>query len=115
MHHAELAQPGLGVLVTGRVQPDDRDPGRGEAGQRVAVEPAQVGRQQGAARGAGGRGREQVREVDAAADDGDAGRGALEAGDQRGLPAGAGDRREDGDAHVPDAREESGPAGTCTR
>ena len=113
VHDAELAQPGLGVLVTGRVQPDDCDPGRGEPGQGVPVEPAQVSREQGAARGAGGRGGEQVREVDAAADDRDAGRGALQAGDQRGLPAGAGDRGEDRDAHVPDDRES--PADTCTR
>ena len=111
VHHAELAEPGLGLLVARRAQPDDGDVGSSQPGQRVAVEAAELGRQQGGPRGAGGRGRQQVGEVDAAADHGDAGRRALEAGDQRGLPARAGDRGQDGDAHGLDDPAGAAPAG----
>ncbi len=71
----------------------------GEPGQRVAVEPAQVGRQQRRAGLAGGGGGEQVGEVDAAPHDGHPELAALQGVDELGLPDGVRDGGEDGDAH----------------
>ena len=86
---------------------------RGQPGQGVAVEAAQLGGQEGGPCRSRGGSREQVGQVDAAPDDRDPRRGPLEARDQGGLPARAGDRGEDGDAHEPDDPAGAAPAGTC--
>ncbi len=96
---AEGPQAPLGLVVARWRQPDDRDPGDGEPGERRPVEAPQVGRQQDRAGLAGRGGREQVREVDAAPDDGDAEVVALERDDQLGLPDGVRHRREHRDRH----------------
>ena len=81
-----------------RNQADDRNPRRCQPGQRIAVEAAQVGRQNHRASGAGGGRGEQVRKVNATTDHDDAEVLALERRHQIGLPHGIGDRGQDGHA-----------------
>ena len=99
MDDPERPQTPLGLLVPGRGQADDGDPGDREPGEGGTVEPAQVGREQDRAGRAGRGGGEQVGEVDAAAHHRDAEVAALERDDELRLPDGVGDGREDGDRH----------------
>ncbi len=79
-------------------QADDRNPRGCQPGQCIAVESAQVGRQDHRASGTcGGRG-EQVRKVDATTDHDDAEVLALEGRHQIGFPHGIGDGGQNGDA-----------------
>ena len=119
----ELAKPDLGRLVPGRHQPDDSHPGEGEPGQGIPVEPAQIGGEHDRSRQSrGGRG-EQVGQVHAAANHGDAVLAAVQRGDQVGLPASVRDRGQDGYAgHRPavpsvagDATRPVGAMGTRAR
>ncbi len=99
--HAELAQPVRGRVVPGLDQAHHGHPGGSEPGHRVAVQPAQLGRQQhGLRRPGAGRG-QQVGDVHAPADDGDPVVGAVQGTDQLGLPGRAGDSGEDLQRHQP--------------
>ena len=69
---AELAQPTLLRLVPVGTRADDEHPVRGEVGERIPVEAAQVGGDQCHVAQPGRCRCEQVGEVDAAAPDGDA-------------------------------------------
>ena len=99
MLDAQLAQPPLGVLVARRDQPDDGHARDRQPAEGVAVQPPQVGREQRGLRLAGGGGREQVGEVDAAAHDADAEVAAGQRGDELGLPDRVADGGQDGDGH----------------
>ena len=117
MADAELPQPPFGVVARARNaalgnQTDNRNPCRCQSGQCVAVESAQVGRQNHCASRSCGSRSEQVCEVDATTDDDHAEVLVLERRHQIGFPHGVGDGCENRDAH---GEASVTPVGTRTR
>jgi hypothetical protein len=97
--NAELTKAALGFVVARRDQSDDCHPRRRKAGERIAVEPAQISGQDHRAGSATGRRGQQIREVDTAPDHADPEILAFEGRHQIGLPNAVGHRGEDGNIH----------------
>ena len=104
--HAQLPQPLGRPVVAGLDQADHGHTGGVQTGDRVAVETAQLGREQGGLPGARRGGGEELGHVHAPADHGDAVVGPVQGADELGLPGGARDGGEDLERHQP-----VGPAG----
>ena len=99
MPDPQLPQAALRLVVPGRDEPDDRDPGLRQATERVAVQATQVGGEQDRARLPRGGGGEQVGQVHAATDDDHPQVAPLEGADELRLPDGVRDGGEDGNGH----------------
>ena len=112
----QQAQSRLGNVVTGCEQADDRHLRQCQPGERVAVEPTQVGRHERRPTGAGGGSGQEVGEVDTPPYDRNAVPTALQRRDHRGLPARAGDGGEQRHGHGEPALADdpfAAPLGTC--
>jgi hypothetical protein len=96
---AELAEAAFAVLVAGGRHAYHGEPGGGEPGEGVMVEPAGAGGDDGRLGLAGGRHGEQVAEVVAAVEDLGGHRARLAGLHEGGLPGGAGARGDQPDPH----------------
>jgi hypothetical protein len=96
----ELAQPALAVLVARRGHPDHGEPGGGEPGQRVTVQPTGAGGDDRRLGLAGGGHGEQVAQVIAAMHHLGRSLSSLAGLHQRGLPCRPDPGRDQPDLHV---------------
>jgi hypothetical protein len=96
---AELAEAAFAVLVAGGGDADHGEPGGGEPGEGVVVEPAGAGGDDGRFGLTGGRHGEQVAEVVATVEDLGGHRSGLAGLDEGGFPGGPGARGDQPDPH----------------